>query len=299
MRFNACHSNLFNKSVDMPELPEVEVTKLGLQPFLIGQKISGLTIRQSHLRYPVAHDTGLHIKGGWVSQLARRGKYLLLTIADEQGIRGWLIFHLGMSGTLRIVKAEEPPFVHDHIDLHMGEMTLRFRDPRRFGAMLWHAVNAGLIDTHPLFAKLGVEPLSPAFSGAQGARRLYDGSRGRRQSIKKLLLGGHLVVGVGNIYASESLFHARIDPRAQAGRISLARYARLAEAIRVTLHAAIARGGSSLRDFVASDGAAGYFQLDCMVYGRAGQPCRKCGRAIRQIVQGQRASFFCSGCQHV
>lgn len=282
----------------MPELPEVEVTKLGLQPLLVGRKISGLTVRQSRLRYPVAHDIGLHIKDGRISQLTRRGKYLLLTIADAQ-VRGWLIFHLGMSGTLRIVKAQEPALIHDHIDLHMGEINLRFRDPRRFGAMLWHAADAGLVDAHPLFARLGVEPLSAAFSGAQGARCLYDGSRGRRQSIKQLLLAGHLVVGVGNIYASESLFHARIHPRAQAGRISLARYTRLAEAIRTTLQAAIARGGSSLRDFVASDGVAGYFQLDCMVYGRAGQPCRQCGQTIRQIVQGQRASFFCPVCQHV
>ncbi len=283
----------------MPELPEVEVTKLGLQPLLIGRNISGLTVRQSRLRYPVAQDIGIHIRGAQINQLVRRGKYLLLAIADINEVRGWLIFHLGMSGTLRIVKAEEPASIHDHIDLQMGEISLRFRDPRRFGAMLWHPMSAGLIDAHPLFSKLGVEPLSPAFSGAQGARCLYDGSRGRRQSIKQLLLAGHLVVGVGNIYASESLFHARIHPRAQAGRISLARYARLAEAIRATLHAAIARGGSSLRDFVASDGAAGYFQLDCMVYGRAGQPCRQCGRAIRQIVQGQRASFFCPVCQHV
>lgn len=283
----------------MPELPEVEVTRLGLHPEVIGQCVTGFTVRQAILRWPVPCDIAPYLQGTQISATRRRGKYLLLELSRDAAIQGWLIFHLGMSGTLRIVQTDEPASVHDHVDLHLGVISVRLRDPRRFGAVLWHPFADGPIDQHRLFAKLGVEPLSAEFAGEQGAQHLYLGSRGRTVAIKQILLAGHVVVGVGNIYASESLFHARIHPLAQAGRIGLQRYRRLAQAIRETLLMAINRGGSSLRDFVASDGASGYFQLDCMVYGREHQPCRVCDAVIKQVRIGSRSSFFCPRCQHV
>lgn len=303
----------------MPELPEVEVTRLGLYPHLIGQKITGIIVRQPRLRWPVPADIEQSVNNTWITQLTRRGKYLLIELSHKTAtrgvakskvlagtqidahnkIRGWLIFHLGMSGTLRFIASNEPPSVHDHIDLLLGAQALRLRDPRRFGALLWHPISAGDINIHPLLAHLGVEPLSPEFADHLGAQHLYDKSRGRTQSIKQLLLAGKVVVGVGNIYASEALFAAGIDPRTRAGRISLSRYQRLAQAIRTILSASITRGGSSLRDFVGSDGSQGYFQLDCMVYGRAEQPCRHCQTPIKQITLGQRSSFYCPQCQHV
>ena len=217
--------------------------------------------------------------------MRRRGKYLLVDCGD-----GHLILHLGMSGSLRLVSPGTPAGKHDHFDLLLGETCLRLRDPRRFGAVLWTDKD---VDSHPLLAHLGIEPLSPALSAA----RLHKLSRGLRLSAKQFLMDAKRIVGVGNIYASESLFRAGVDPRKRAGRISVAESRKLVIAIKATLRAAIKAGGSSLRDFVHSDGASGYFQNRAQVYDRAGMPCRRCRTPIKRIVQGARATYFCPSCQ--
>ncbi|MGN6668082.1 MAG: bifunctional DNA-formamidopyrimidine glycosylase/DNA-(apurinic or apyrimidinic site) lyase [Trinickia sp.] len=274
----------------MPELPEVEVTRRGIEPYVTGRRVQRVDIRTLALRWPVPADLARTLARQAVRKVERRGKYLLFEIDA-----GWFIVHLGMTGTLRVLTHEQAsePAKHDHIDWIFDDFVLRYRDPRRFGAVLWHARADGDVTSHPLLASLGVEPFSDEFSGALIFRR----TRGRTASIKQLLLAGEIVVGVGNIYASESLFRAGIRPTTPAGRVSLARCERLAQAVRVTLAAAIERGGSTLRDFVGSDGASGYFQLDCFVYDRAGEPCRVCGTPIRQIVQGQRSTYYCARCQ--
>jgi len=274
----------------MPELPEVEVTMRGIEPYVTGRRVERVDVRTNALRWPVPPDLARTLARQAVRKVERRGKYLLFEIDA-----GWFIVHLGMTGTLRILKPDQAldPAKHDHIDWIFDEFVLRYRDPRRFGAVLWHARAAGDVLAHPLLASLGVEPFGDAFSGELVFRR----TRGRTASIKQLLLAGEVVVGVGNIYASESLFRAGIRPTTPAGRVSLARCERLAVAVRETLAAAIERGGSTLRDFVGSDGASGYFQLDCFVYDRAGAPCRVCGAPIRQIVQGQRSTYYCAHCQ--
>jgi len=203
-----------------------------------------------------------------------------------------------MTGTLQIVDAATPLRAHDHVDFHLGASVLRFNDPRRFGAILWHDAKDGDVLTHsPHLSGLGIEPLSDAFAGRAGGHWLYQHTRGRQLPVKQMLLAGQIVVGVGNIYASESLFQARIDPRIPAGTLGLIRYQRLADSIRRTLAAAIEKGGSTLRDFVDSTGAAGYFQEEYFVYDRAGQDCRVCGHAIRSLRQGQRSTFYCPHCQ--
>jgi len=269
----------------MPELPEVEITRLGLEPHLRRRKITGVVVRHRRLRWPVPRNLDVILRGVRIRAVARRAKYLLLDCG-----KGTLILHLGMSGSLRIVPSTEVPGPHDHFDLGIGEIAVRLRDPRRFGAVLWHVGDPA---RHPLLANLGVEPLSSAFTG----RRLYDAARGRRIPIKQLLMDHRLVAGIGNIYANESLFRAGIHPRTAARRLALGRCERLAEAVRTTLADALAAGGSSLRDFVHSDGSPGYFQSQYFVYDRAGMPCRVCGRPIRRILQGARASFYCPGCQ--
>jgi formamidopyrimidine-DNA glycosylase len=275
----------------MPELPEVEVTRRGIEPHVVGRRVERVDVRTQTLRWPLPADLASTLARQLIRRVERRGKYLLFEIDD-----GWFIVHLGMTGTLRVLRhiAEPPaPAKHDHIDWIFDEFILRFRDPRRFGAVLWHPRDAGDVLTHPLLAALGVEPFTPEFSGALMWRR----TRGRKASVKQALLAGDIVVGVGNIYASESLFRARIRPTTPAGRVSLARYDLLAAEVRATLAAAIDKGGSTLRDFVGSDGESGYFQLDYFVYDRAGQPCRVCGAPIKQIVQGQRSTYFCPHCQ--
>jgi formamidopyrimidine-DNA glycosylase len=269
----------------MPELPEVEVTRLGLVPQLCGRVISGVEIRQSQLRWPIP-DEVLALAGRTVNAISRRGKYLLVDCGD-----GHLIVHLGMSGSLRVLPPGTPAQKHDHFDLLLGDRILRLRDPRRFGAVLW---TAGRLEAHPLLAHLGLEPLSRALDPAS----LHALTRAHRAAIKQFLMDGRRIVGVGNIYANESLYRAGIDPRTQARRLSRERCARLSRAIKDTLRAAIRAGGSSLRDFVASDGNRGYFQQRYRVYDRAGQPCRRCGETIRRIVQGQRATFYCPRCQN-
>ena len=274
----------------MPELPEVEITRRALAPLVEGQLVAALIVRQARLRWPVPARLAATLHGRAVESLQRRGKYLLWNFAH-----GTMISHLGMSGSWRVHRRTAPPLpgAHDHVDLVVGEHLLRLTDPRRFGALLWHAARDGPVAGHPHLARLGVEPLDAAFDGAA----LYRATRGRRLAIKQLLLAGGAVVGVGNIYASESLFRAGIDPRTPAQRLGRVRCVRLAEAIRSVLGQAIVAGGSTLRNFVASDGAQGYFTVDACVYDRAGAPCRTCGRPIRRIVQGQRATYYCPRCQ--
>lgn len=268
----------------MPELPEVEVTRRGVEPQVLGRRIDRVVVRESRLRWPVPESVR-GLAGRQVRAVGRRGKYLLFDCGD-----GSLLVHLGMSGSLRVIDAGTPPGKHDHVDIVFGRRALRLRDPRRFGAVLWVD---GPPAAHPLLRHLGVEPLSREFDG----ERLRALSRGARLAVKPFLMDGKRVVGVGNIYASESLFLAGISPRRRAGRLSGEDCRRLAAAVKATLRAAIRAGGSSLRDFVGSDGAEGYFQRRAWVYDRAGQPCRRCGTPVRRIVQGQRATFYCPACQ--
>ena len=286
-----------NPNTTMPELPEVEVTRRGVAPLLEGQVITGAVVRNRHLRWLVPAHLARSLTGLLVARVGRRGKYLLIECvrpdAGNGTPAGWLIVHLGMSGSLRFVAPGTTPKKHEHFDLATQKTLLRLHDPRRFGAVLWHPASDGPIESHTLLARLGVEPLERGFD----AETLFLGSRGRSVSIKQMLLAGTVVVGVGNIYASEALFRARIHPATAAGRISRMRYARLAHEIVAVLREAIGKGGSTLRDFTHSDGAPGYFQLDYFVYGREGQPCRNCSTPIRGLKQGQRSTFYCPKCQ--
>jgi formamidopyrimidine-DNA glycosylase len=272
----------------MPELPEVEVTRRGIAPHLEGRTVSAVVLRQSGLRWPFPDKLATLVAGHIIRATRRRGKYLLIDFDH-----GTLIIHLGMSGHLRILSHSVPAQKHDHFDLVLGSQLLRLTDPRRFGAVLWHGVEQGPVENHILLKSLGTEPLEQGFS----AQTLYRGTRKRKAAIKQVLLAGDIVVGVGNIYASESLFEAGINPNMPACRIGLARYEKLAQAIRRVLAAAIEQGGSSLRDFIGADGQSGYFQQSYFVYDRAGLPCRVCGTEIRQIRQGQRSTFYCVHCQ--
>ena len=270
----------------MPELPEVEITRRGLAAHLTGLSIKDAVIRNGSLRWPIPKNLAKLLRGQTIRSLKRRAKYLLMDCGN-----GTLILHLGMSGSLRILPANTSPEKHDHFDLVLGNGTLmRLRDPRRFGAVLWHS---GDVHAHPLLASLGPEPLENDFD----ARYLHQATRGRSVSIKQCIMDNHIVVGVGNIYANEALFRAGIKPRLAAGKLSLPRCAKLVEEIRATLAEAIQLGGSTLRDFVNTSGQPGYFQQNYWVYGRAGEPCRRCGAPIKQIKQGQRSSFYCGSCQ--
>lgn len=272
----------------MPELPEVEVTRRGIAPHVEGRVVTGVVLRRSGLRWPFPPGLPDTLAGQVVRSTARRGKYLLLCFDH-----GTLIIHLGMSGHLRVLPHGLPPQKHDHVDIELDRQVLRFTDPRRFGAVLWHARDDGDVEQHLLLRGLGVEPLACD----DLAERLYRGTRGRSAAIKQALLAGAIVVGVGNIYACECLFESGIHPATAAKRISRQRYGRLAQAIQRVLAAAIAQGGSSLRDFIGADGASGYFQQSYFVYDRAGESCRQCGSAVRRIVQGQRSTFYCVRCQ--
>jgi formamidopyrimidine-DNA glycosylase len=274
----------------MPELPEVEVSRLGLMPHLTGQTIVEAVFRAPKLRCALSPELASKLAGKRVRAILRRGKYLLFDCAGGNG-GGWLIVHLGMSGSLRLVPIGAPAQKHDHVDLVFPGTILRFRDPRRFGSLSWH--EGADVERHPSLAALGIEPLSPGFDGDW----LYAATRGRKTPIKPLLMDGHLLVGIGNIYAAEALFRAGIAPTRAAAGIGRPGCRRLAGAIRATLEAAIAAGGSSLRDYVHSDGGAGSFQIRCAVYGRAGQPCPVCGAPIRALRQSGRATFHCPRCQ--
>lgn len=270
----------------MPELPEVEITRRGLAAHLTGLAIADVVIRNGSLRWPIPKNLPKLLRGHTILSLKRRAKYLLMDCGS-----GTLILHLGMSGSLRILPADTPVEKHDHFDLVLGNGTLmRLRDPRRFGAVLWHSCN---VRTHLLLASLGPEPLEKDFD----ARYLYQATRERSVSIKQCIMDNHIVVGVGNIYANEALFRAGIKPQLAAGKLSRPRCAKLVAEIRTTLTEAINLGGSTLRDFVNTSGQPGYFQQTYWVYGRAGEPCRRCGSLIKQIKQGQRSSFYCGSCQ--
>ncbi|HYA20401.1 MAG TPA: bifunctional DNA-formamidopyrimidine glycosylase/DNA-(apurinic or apyrimidinic site) lyase [Burkholderiales bacterium] len=270
----------------MPELPEVEIIRRGLDPRLNGRRIISVAIRNPRLRWQVARNLPRAICGQTIHKISRRGKYLLFGCTS-----GTLIVHLGMSGSLRLLNEPVAAQMHDHFDLLLDDgKVLRMRDPRRFGSVRW---TSGDALAHPLLRKLGPEPLTRAFS----ADWLYRGTRGRRVSIKHVLMDSRVVAGIGNIYANEALFRARIHPKTAALRIGRERYLKLVDAVRKTLRQAIRAGGSSLRDFADCDGNLGDFQLRCQVYGRAGKRCTACGTPIKQFRQGQRSSFYCPRCQ--
>lgn len=270
----------------MPELPEVETTRRGLLPHAVGRRIAAVHIYDSRLRWPVPSDLPARAAGRAIERVDRRSKYLLFRLG-----RDTLLVHLGMTGSLRVHSRAPARRPHDHVDIVLDNgVTLRYHDPRRFGTLLWVRGDAA---AHPLIAALGAEPFSPAFN----ADALFRGTRGRRVAIKLALMDNRLVVGVGNIYASEALFRAGIRPTRAAGRLSRPRLARLVDEVRSTLAEAIEKGGSTLRDYVDSTGRPGEFQLDYAVYGREGEPCRRCGTPVRAIRQGQRATFFCPRCQ--
>lgn len=270
----------------MPELPEVETTRRGIEPHLRDQRVTAVSVRERRLRWPIPATLEADLTGRTVRTITRRGKYLLLNTTG-----GTLLLHLGMSGSLRLLAPDSPWKKHDHVALNLGNgLSLRYHDPRRFGTLLWLTEPP---ETHPLLAHLGPEPLGNGFSGPY----LYTQSRGRRVAVKPFVMDGRVVVGVGNIYANEALFLAGIAPQRAAGRIGPARYEKLARAIREVLSAAIMQGGTTLRDFVNGVGEPGYFRRQLAVYERAGEPCRRCGESIIGGRLGQRASYYCPHCQ--
>ncbi|OYW80813.1 MAG: DNA-formamidopyrimidine glycosylase [Polynucleobacter sp. 32-46-5] len=276
----------------MPELPEVEVTRLGIQPHIEGRRVTAVKIIDGRLRWPVPTTLIKSLPGQKIVGIKRRGKYLLLEL-DQ----GHLLIHLGMTGTLRILPGSEALKTHDRVTIEFGKLSLRLHDPRKFGAVLWHPKSKGPIDKNALLKKLGVEPFSPEFAGELGADILYQHSRKRSIAVKQFLLAGQAVVGVGNIYCSESLFEAGIHPAKPAGKLTRPQCIRLANAVRSILEKAIAAGGSSLKDFVNSQGDPGHFMMQTKVYDRKDQPCKVCKMPIKQIVQGQRSTYFCPQCQ--
>ncbi len=269
----------------MPELPEVETTKRGLEPWLLNQRIEKITVRQAKLRWPVPEEI-FQLESQRIFKLERRAKYLLMH--TEAGTAIW---HLGMSGSLRVVEPNAVIGKHDHIDWQLSnEKVLRYHDPRKFGALLFNPPHSDVA----LLAQLGPEPLSDAFTGAY----LFARARGKTQAVKTFIMDAHQVVGVGNIYANESLFKAGIHPELAAGKISLKRYEILAQEIKTILAQAIEQGGTTLRDFVGGDGKPGYFAQELRVYGRKGLPCPKCQKTLQEVRIAQRSSVFCTKCQH-
>jgi formamidopyrimidine-DNA glycosylase len=274
----------------VPELPEVETTRRGIEPHLAGRRIAAVTLRRSDLRWPIPSEISERLPGQVIDSVERRAKYLLIHTAA-----GSAMLHLGMSGMLRVLPPDAPIGKHDHVDIvlegtaEQRGRVLRFTDPRRFGSLLWQPFG----ELHPLLAALGPEPLTDAFDGDT----LWRGAHGRTAAVKLFLMDNANVVGVGNIYASEALFAAGIDPRRAAGKVSRERYASLAAEVKRILAWAIERGGTTLRDFLNPDGAPGYFFRELNVYGRAGEPCKVCGTPIKQAVLGQRSTFWCPRCQ--
>ena len=270
----------------MPELPEVETTRRGLEPALLGRRIAAVRVRNRRLRWPLPARFERDLTGRQITAVGRRAKYLLI-----ETDAGTLIVHLGMSGNLRVVRAAHPLLAHDHVDLTLDSgLVVRFNDPRRFGSMHFTADDP---DRHRLLRALGPEPLSAAFD----PQYLHRRTRGRRVALKQLVMNASVVVGVGNIYASEALFRARLNPRRAAGRLTRVEATRLVRAIRRVLAAAIKVGGTTLRDYVNADGLPGYFRQKLYVYERDGQPCRVCRSPIRQSAQGQRSTYWCPTCQ--
>ena len=270
----------------MPELPEVETTRKGIKPYIEGETIRTVVIRDNRLRWPVPDNLPGLLEGKTIRAVHRRAKYLLLDVGQ-----GFLIVHLGMSGSLRILQHTEPAQKHDHVDIVLENgCCLRYHDPRRFGAVLW---SEPPVNQHKLLKDLGPEPLEPEFT----PQHLYLLSRGRTQAVKTFIMDNHVVVGVGNIYANEALFKAGVRPDKPCGKISQARYGKLVSSIRETLTKAIEQGGTTLRDFVGGDGKPGYFKQELLVYGKAGQPCPHCSSPIKEIRLGNRSTCFCSKCQ--
>ena len=269
----------------MPELPEVETSRRGIAPYLEGETIVDVVVRDRRLRWPVRKNVDKNLTGATVTSVGRRAKYLLINTSN-----GTAIMHLGMSGHVYIVDSGTPAGVHDHVDFDLSSgKSMRLTDPRRFGSLHW----AEKPLEHALLRSLGPEPLSDEFSGEY----LRDRARGRRIAVKPFIMNANIVVGVGNIYASESLFLAGIHPTRAAGRIALARYQRLDESIKEVLERAIHAGGTTLRDFYGGNGEAGYFQQELGVYGRVDEPCLRCKAPITAIVLGQRATYYCKRCQ--
>jgi len=270
----------------MPELPEVETTRRGISPHIIGKKITGITLRNASLRWPIPNDLNEKIQNKKVKSVERRGKYLLLAVAN-----GHVIIHLGMSGSLRIMQNADAPQKHDHLDIHFGKnLALRYNDPRRFGAVLW--TDEPLVE-HRLLHHLGPEPLTENFN----ADYLFTRSRKHTQPIKSWIMDSKVVVGVGNIYANESLFNANIHPLKSPQEISLKQYQTLVSEIKRVLSHAIERGGTTLRDFVGGDGKPGYFAQELNVYGRGGLPCLKCNKILTEKRVAQRSTVYCVECQ--
>lgn len=270
----------------MPELPEVETTCNGIRPHIQHKTITNVIVREAQLRWLIPADFADIISGLTINDVTRRGKYCLLNTAT-----GSIILHLGMSGNLRIVNVNTPVTRHDHVDFIFNDETvLRFNDPRKFGAVLWAQ---GEVLEHKLLKNLGIEPLESDFDG----HYLYQRANKRRKAIKTFIMDGNIVVGVGNIYASESLFIAGILPTRAAGNVTLAEYEKLSAAIQNVLQRAIEQGGTTLKDFVNEQGKAGYFSQSLRVYGRAGQACYQCQKPVEKITLAQRASYFCAGCQ--
>ena len=270
----------------MPELPEVETTRRGIAPALLNSRVLEAVVRERRLRWPIPVEFERSVRGQVVRAVERRAKYILIRFDS-----GSLILHLGMSGSLRLVKPGTPARKHDHWDLVLSSTwVLRFHDPRRFGSLLWTAEDPEL---HPLLAKLAPEPLSEGFDGEY----LFKRTRKRKVAIKQLLMNSQIVVGVGNIYASEALFRACVSPRRTAGRISRAEAAKLARAVKTVLSAAVKTGGTTLRDYVNADGDPGYFKQKLFVYERAGDPCRVCKSPVKHFTQGQRSTYWCATCQ--
>lgn len=271
----------------MPELPEVEITRRGIEPHILNQTISTVVTRVAKLRWPIPKNLSKQLCGHKVQSVTRRAKYLLLNTAT-----GTLIIHLGMSGSLRVLDVSIPAQKHDHFDLVFKKKLLRLHDPRKFGAVLWVK---GDPNKHALLATLGPEPLDETQLTAE---YLYDAARNRRISIKEFIMNAKIVVGIGNIYAAEALFASGIHPTRAAGKVSLQRYATLVTAIRTVLTGALEHGGTTLRDFTREDGRPGYFRLELKVYGRTNKPCVNCKRPLRSLKIGQRTSTYCPGCQH-
>jgi formamidopyrimidine-DNA glycosylase len=270
----------------VPELPEVETTRRGIEPHVVGRRIARLLVHDHRLRWPVDPELDATLAGSAIRRAGRRAKYLLI-----ETDAGTLILHLGMSGSLRVLPASTPRIAHDHVDIELDSgQTLRFNDPRRFGSLLFTTTDPAL---HPLLQKLAPEPLEPAFDGDY----LFRITRRRAVAIKQLIMNSQLVVGVGNIYASEALFRARIRPRRAARSLKREECAKLARAIKATLAMAVKVGGTTLRDYVGADGNPGYFRQKLYVYERAGQPCRVCRKPVRQFTQGQRSTYWCANCQ--
>ncbi len=277
----------------MPELPEVETTRRGIEPHLKNRIIKDIIIRQPNLRWPIPAHIASTYPGQEIIAVNRRGKYLLIQTKNKQTANSTLMFHLGMSGSLRILEQSVLPGKHDHVDILLdNNKLLRFHDPRRFGSLLECPAEQPL--SHRLLARLGPEPLSDEFSGDY----LYQHSRNRNLSIKSYIMDSHVVVGLGNIYATETLFESGIHPTRAAGKISRKRYATLVIKAKRIIGNAIQKGGTTLRDFVNATGNPGYFQQQLKVYGREDQPCVLCQTPIRRIKQSQRSSWYCPQCQH-